>query len=285
MESFSIFDKSFDLHKTKHYVLALQLSNYDISFCILDTVWKKYLALKHISFDRKMENEEIEIELNSLFKMESCLNKTYKKVSVMYITSRYTFVPEVFYQKENMFAYYAFNQNVVEREDILENHIPKCESMVLYGLPSKTNEIINEQFANPIIFHQSCSLLNNLLQPLDATQNDVLNLSVSVYRDSFDVVVYQGDKLKLYNTFSYKTENDFVYFIMFVLEKMKMNPRKTDVKICGSIQNTSNRFKLLSKYIKSIQFIDTKEQVLYSEKFVNIQPHFFSNLLNLYQCE
>ena len=53
-----------------------------------------------------------------------------------------------------------------------------------------------------------------------------------------DVLVIKNKELQLYNTFIYKSAEDFIYFALFVCEQLDLDPDQLDCCFFGEIEKT-----------------------------------------------
>jgi len=72
---------------------------------------------------------------------------------------------------------------------------------------------------------------------------------------------------------------------MYIYDKLKLNPKETGITLSGNIDNRSDLYQILKKFIKPVLFEKYNEYFSYSYTFNNILPHAFNSLLNLYLCE
>ncbi|MBQ0740483.1 DUF3822 family protein, partial [Aquimarina celericrescens] len=84
------------------------------------------------------------------------------------------------------------------------------------------------------------------------------NISTTVFANineiSFDIVVISKGNLILSNTFPYQTKEDFLYYLMYTTEQLKLNPEEFKLVILGNLLKDSDFFKIAHKYIRNISF-------------------------------
>ena len=81
------------------------------------------------------------------------------------------------------------------------------------------------------------------------------------------MLISKNKKLQYYNNFEFKEKEDILYFTLFVMEQNKINNTKTKLLLLGDINDKSDTFKLLSKFIKNIDIIKYEN----SKKTKNIE--------------
>ena len=103
--------------------------------------------------------------------------------------------------------------------------------------------------------HSSTLLIDTLLQKV--TQEGA-SYYINVCQNHFEIIVVENGKLLLYNTFEYKTKEDFIYFLLFTVEQLKSDPETLQLYFSGQITEDSELYTIAYTYIRHIQFIDPK---------------------------
>lgn len=282
MYKFAFLDETLDINTTQSYHLSIQLGLNGFSFSILDIVRKKYVALKNWPLDSQKGTLEDQIE--DIFKNDEFLSSKFKSTSFFFITNKTTIVPSPLFDKYKIKEFLRFNQPIEKDDKIFYNLIKNSESYVVYSVPQNISKILGDQFPGIKTFHQSVPIIESALQKNQPAGFDQ-TLHINIVKGIFDIAVSQSKKLLLYNQFRFKNENDFIFFVLYIFEQLKLDPEKTLVKLSGEITKTSNCFESLKKYIKAIRFEKRDNQYSYSYTFNQIPEHTFITLLNLYSCE
>jgi hypothetical protein len=86
--------------------------------------------------------------------------------------------------------------------------------------------------------------------------NEESKMFVHVSDTHFEIVVIQNQKLQLYNTFEYKTPEDFIYYIIFTAEQLHLNPENFKLELLGKILEDDSLYKIAFKYIRNTNLFD-----------------------------
>ncbi len=281
MYEFAFLDETLDINTTQSYHLSIQVSLNGFSFLILDTVRNKYVALKNYPLDKQKGIPED--QLKDIFKKDEFLSRKYKSSSYLFITDKSTLVPSPLFNKEKIKEYLMFNQPLEEHDKIFYNVIKNAGFYTVYSIPVNICEILDKQFPEIKSCHQSVPFIEQILlknQPGGFDHSTFIHITPGI----FDIAVSRSKKLMLYNQFRYRNENDFIYFVLYIFEQLKLNPEKTLLLLSGEITKTSKYYESVKKYIKSIRFEKRDSQFTYSYTFNQIPEHTFIPLLNLYNC-
>ena len=82
---------------------------------------------------------------------------------------------------------------------------------------------------------------------------------IHVQMDQFDCVVVKNGRTELCNTYSYKTSEDFIYYVLFCIEQLGLNPDTLPVIVCGDIELGDANYEILYTYIRDISFTEDNE--------------------------
>lgn len=283
MHDLSLLDETLDINITKSYYLSIQIDLNGFSFCLLDTIRNKYVALKHYSFD--LLSEDPGKNIRTVFEQDEFLNREFKGAKMIFTTKQSTLVPQPLFNKENSKDYFSFNHAPDNNHyEIFFNRLKHAEAYVVFAVPAAVPSIVQKYLPSVKLFHQSVPLIENIyLNRRDRKDRVVVYMNIS--EKLFDIVVIDDKKLKLHNCFSFQDENDLLYFTLYVFEQQKLDPANTAVILSGRITKTMKLFEILKKYIRHIRFDTLNTQFTYSYTFNEIPSHTYLNLLNLYPCE
>ena len=100
----------------------------------------------------------------------------------------------------------------------------------------------------------------------------------------FDIIVVENNKLKYHNNFSFRTDEDVLYFILFVFDKLGLDQESTPLLISGEFDKFSERPSMMKKYFRKLSFQPAPSVFRYPPSFHKIQDHSLLNLLRIYHC-
>ena len=69
----------------------------------------------------------------------------------------------------------------------------------------------------------------------------------------------QNQKLHLFNSFEYKTPEDFIYYILFTAEQLQLNPENFKLELLGAIVENDAFYQIAYKYIRNISLFDVSD--------------------------
>jgi hypothetical protein len=276
-------DETFDINQTKNYHISIQAGLNGYSFSVLDTIRNKYILLKHFPFTKGLTMPLLEDKVAEINSNDEFLSREYRTVFFSFQSPRYTIIPGPLFKKDSLKTYFEFNHIIDDLDEIHYNGFKNIDAFNLFAIPSGLCRLMYKAFVNVRFFHQATSLVEYGLMHHGGKNHDKI-VMVNLHGNYIDIVVVQGDKLLFCNTFPWKTEQDLIYFILYVYEQLKLSGEHTPVVISGELQKKSTTYDLLKLYLKRINFERRDDHFIYSYTFNEIDVHWFTNLFNLRMC-
>ena len=232
--------------------------------------------MQECSFDNENITPQKQLDfITNEFKNNALLNQEFTSVSVTHSNNLSTFVPLPFFNKDNLREYLQYNLKVLENEFITYDTLESAEIANVYIPFVHINNYLFDRFGSFEYKHTSSVLVETLLK--ENLLNDKTHFFVNVETGIFQIVVLKNKKMEFFNTFNFKTKEDFIYYILFTAEQLNLNPTAFQLTFLGAIEKESELYEITYKYIKNIDFIQV--DFLLSED-VKISNHSHFTLLN-----
>lgn len=280
MTDFSYIDESFDYNITNSYFLSIRVSLDGFSFCTLDPVLNKFIQIQHIPFDSK---KNFISQIEETFKETGKLNLSYKKTLVLTPSPDFTIVPSAVFMDDEKDVWMNFTNNIHNDSSLISNKIKLADATHIFLLSNEIKKIFRRQFESPKFLHPHSPIIENNLSTNITDGNNKL-MFINVEFNYIDILVFGNNNLQLCNSFQIKSNNDFIYFTLFIFEQMRLSVADTSVVISGQHTDFENMVSQLMKYIKNIKYANFPYQFQYSHIFKDVNPTKFHTLLSLSTC-
>lgn len=234
--------------------LAIQVSLNGLSFVTFDTLMNKPLVLQKIDLGKINVTTKIEDLFAEAFHNYPELKSDYDQVIIIHSNNLSTFVPTALFDAEYLGSYLQFNTKVFETDFFAFDELNNYEMNNVYIPYVNMNNYFIDQFGTFDYKHANTILVNKLLD--FSKNNEELQLFVHVSDSHFEIVVIQNQKLQLYNTFEYKTPEDFIYYILFTAEQLHLNPESFKLELLGKIAVDDSLYKMAYKYVRNTNLFD-----------------------------
>ncbi|MCB9361481.1 MAG: DUF3822 family protein [Flavobacteriales bacterium] len=279
----SIFDKSFSVTNTAEYQLFLNIDFNAVTYTILNTQNNTFIGLEKYLLNDIFNDYSLVEPLIKIINQTVLLKQPFKSFNVAYVNHRATLIPNVLFKNDELKTYHQFNFSTQEEDVFYADKLINLPAHNVYAIP----DFITNLF-NPIekvnFLHFSSSLIEASILHAKKTANDLV-IDVHILPSSFQMMVVKNQSLELYNSFPYQTSEDFIYYVLFVLNQLDIKPKDINIRLLGEVDKNSAIYEILYKYSNSITFGKRPENLKFSYAFEEIPQHHYYSLFNQYLCE
>ena len=278
------YDEALNKADSEKYKLSIQLSLDGFSFCIFDENTNKFLSIESVSIENSNRVDISCSLIKQFFLAHSWLNLKFKSTNIIYETQKSTLIPSPLFDETEKNTYSDFNFTPEEDHCVYYDKLTGLDAFNLYTVPVQIKNTLNELFPDHKLLSHCGSLIESLwiLYKNLPVQKRVF---VNVRNSYLDIVITEGKKLLYFNSFTYTTKEDFIYYIIFVLEQLDLNPEEIELIFSGFIDKNTELFDIVYKYVRNVQFPKLTNTFRYSYIFNDIPSHYYFNLLNITLCE
>lgn len=270
------FDRIFDKACSEKYFLSIRLEPDGFFYAVFDTEIQKYIGMES-------SLQSGTAELYDFISKHEILRKKFCKTVCIVPSNQYTLVPNALYAPKKKEEYLSFIFNVHPGSQISTSDVTSEDAKLIYATSMAYNQIAQDFFPSAVILSRAAALINYVLPRFRNRPSSLM--FINLYRDEFDLLVLENGKMIFCNNYTYKAPEDLVYYTLFVMDQLSINPEKAEVNMSGNISIKSDLLKLLRKYIRFVSILkyDGGSQLSYA--FSEVEPHRFIDLLNPALCE
>ena len=234
--------------------ISIQFSLDGFSFCICNAATKELQHLTSHTFENSIATPELLLsEIESLFNQNSVLKQEFETVTIIHHNHLSTLVPTALFNENELKLYLDYNIKTLTNDFIAFDSLSQLDIKNVYVPYININNYFFQKFGEFEYKHHSTILIDKLI--LHSKNNTEKQFFVNVAGAHFDIVVIENSKLLFYNSFSYKTKEDFIYYILFTAEQLKLNPEKFLLYFIGDIEKDSEIYNITYQYIRNVNFI------------------------------
>ncbi|MFV8356134.1 DUF3822 family protein [Flavobacterium sp. XS1P32] len=246
-----------DIAEKKYKKLSIQVSLTGLSFCCFDTLNNTVTSFNEVHFDTFHKATKIEDLFANAFINHPELKDSYDEILVIHNNNLSTFVPEPLFDENFLGSYLQYNTKVFETDFFAFDEIPNYQMNAVYIPYVNINNFFIDQFGTFDYKHANSILVSKLL--IASKNKDDKKMFVHINIGHFEIIVVQNQKLILFNSFDYKTPEDFLYYILFTAEQLNLNPENFPLELIGNIDTESDYFKIAYQYIRNVSLIDVED--------------------------
>jgi len=261
--------------------LSIQFSLDGFSFCILDKESKTFTTLHDYRFEETNNSPQKLLEnISSVFKDEKLLQNKYHSVSVSHINELATLVPKPLFDEERLKDYISYNTKAYANDYFVYDEIKNHDMVSVYIPYANINNFLLDQYKEFDFKHYSNILIESLLGIYKYSL--VPHMFAHISDNHFELVVVANKKLQLYNTFKFSTKEDFIYYVLFTSEQLKLNPEKFELVLLGNIEKDDELYNIAYTYVRNVSLLENRSKFQYDDSFTEIDKRKYYTLLNQY---
>lgn len=271
--------KDFNNLNEKH--LSIQLSLDGFSFCIINSVEKMVEKLEHFSFeDHSPTPEKLLKNVEDLFKKEQALQKRYGSVNISHVNKLSTLVPKSLFDEERMRDYLKYSSKTYTNDYIVHDELENHDMVNVYIPFVNVNNFFLERFGSFEYKHFSTILVNNLLNTYKFSEHP--HMFAYVGEQEFQIVVIADHKLVFYNSFTYNSKEDFIYYILFTAEQLNLNPEKFELVLAGNVEKDNELYTIAYTYVRKVSLLENRSELKFPANIKESSKRRHFTLLNQY---
>jgi len=236
--------------------LSIQINLNGLSFCILNRTLNTIEFLKTIPFEQKTTPVEVLNHLKSELSSNTAFSEDFNAVLVIHQNELATLVPEELYNVEHKADYLKFNSKILRNDFITEDDISINKTVNVYVPYVNINNYIFDTFGEFVYKHSSSILIDSHLQNIETKDEPIVYLNIN--KSTVEVLVIEKNKLQLFNVFEYHSKEDFIYYILFVFEQLKLDVETTTIELSGKVEKNDDLYTVLFTYVRHVNFVEKK---------------------------
>lgn len=260
--------------------LSIQIGLSGLSFSVLDSSTNSLKKLKHFNKERNLTPLEMLDHLKYVLEVENLANNSYSQVTLIYRNELSTLVPKKHFIEEAIADYLKFNNKILASDYIAYDEF--AEKFISVYVPFvNINNYIFDTFGGFTYKHFSTLFIDYILNHYKSShQNEIC---IHIDGNMFEMLVVQGNDIQHYNTFTFNTKEDFIYYILFTLEQLKLDPESIQLMFFGNITMESKLYKIAFKYVRNVEIAIQNFSFKESEGIKDSDNNIV--LLNSFLCE
>ena len=265
-EKIQINNNSKDLNNLNESHLSIQLSLDGFSFCIINKTLNEVIALYTYTFSNNSPTPEKHLDnVIEVFEKEKLLNRRYHTVNITHVNELSTLVPKAFFVPEQIKSYIKYSSKVYKNDYIVHDPLVNHDMMNVYIPFVNINNFLLEKFGAFEYKHFSTVLVENLMNTYKFSERP--HMFVNICDEHFEIVIIANSKLLLYNSYKYQTKEDFIYYVLFTAEQLKLDTEKFELIFSGNIDKESDLYKIAYTYVRNISLIEIRSKYSFQSNF------------------
>jgi hypothetical protein len=276
-----ITDESIAAGNVQDSILLSVCDPYSFQYAVFDTQRNKIIALR----DYRVHSGNDEFQpgfFQQIFAKDNLLAKIRPtKKYISFFPSCNVLVPGPLFSRENAIDFLNLSSSAPQ---VFSYHdkLRFADINLVYGLPGFLITEFESQLGEVSTHNALTAFIDQQL--MNSKHNTNKMLAVNVRQNNMDIVVTDGASLLFSNTFVWQHAEDFIYYLLFTMEQLQMNPDQDEVTMFGEIDKTSATWLVSRKYIRNVNPGQRPEGAEYSYGFSKLGAHQYYSLFSQQLC-
>ncbi len=275
-KSISYFDRIFNEASCDKYYLSIRIQPDGLFYSVYDPADNKYIA-----FEANILAGAAEIF--SYIAGHPFLTRRFLKKLCLFSANKYTLVPSPLFIPGRESEYLDFAHKRSNNEEVGVADITSADAKLIYNTDTAWQQIITDHFYEAKRYPLTAAFIDLVITK--CRRLHASGMFINIYDQSFDLLLIEDGKLKYCNNFSYKSNEDLVYYSVFVIDQLNINAEKIELNLSGLINENSAMLKLLRKYIRNVELLNFDGDVRLSYALNDIHIYNYPDLFNSGLCE
>jgi len=280
-----IIDDRFESEQLDLYRLFLLVGSLRIQFCVIDSETNRCLALEAYQLESSSTSSVLVDRISQIIENHSFLPaKFWKSVHVCVANDKFTLVPLSLFKPENALNYLQLNCEVDKSIHFITHFAHKQAGIAnVFALDLSLHNWLSSYYSEvkTQFIHQTSPLIEAILR--QESIDNKPSLIVFVGYEYMGILVKDKSALKFCNKFFFKTDEDFLYYLMLVINELGLE-KQTNIELYGEILAKSNIFRLLKNFFSHVHFGNRPSPLKFGYVFDEISEHTYFDLLSICYC-
>ncbi|MGI9547917.1 MAG: DUF3822 family protein [Flavobacteriaceae bacterium] len=234
--------------------LSIQVSLNGLSFCIADTLRNTILLSDQVNFGKELSPYEVQRELKELFNEHDISGLKIAETVVVHRNNLFSLVPKALFDKNELANYLKFNAKILANDLIEYDEIESHDIVIVYVPYININNYVFDLFGEFEFVHNGTVLLQSLLKSAGTSSEPVCYIHAG--HKQMDMIVLSRKQLHFYNSFNFNTKEDFIYYILFTLEQLDLDPESVPVRLFGKLEEGDELYSICHEFIRHISLYE-----------------------------
>jgi hypothetical protein len=220
--------------------------------------------------------EKIAFQVNN----HMLLKRTYSKIQICILNRDFTLIPEAYAVEKHLASILKFSTGSATTSTPFRHSLSNIS--FCYTVEHQLLSYLERTFNNASIRHAGASSIALMLSQHSLTNSDVFT---NISNGLLEVVYRSKNEISYYNVFTYESDEDILYYLLFIITQFKLEPQSVRLAIAAERQSNDGLIKSLKKYVRNVSFCVTDATVRMSGELSEIPHHYYFTLLNQHLCE
>ena len=260
---------------SEKYEVSIRLWSDGLSFSGYIPMEKDSFFTETIFFDSDIDFSQ---SLKNVFFDNPCFSYTYKSFYIIFISGKYTSVPNDVLSEKHSNSLFSFCHRKDEAGRVLTQKVDNLNLSLLYEVNNSVYEFLTRSIVTPRFTHYLYPLL------ISWQKNSFTHYPKQVYayihENMLDIVCFERGEMLFVNSFGYEKISDIIYYIMYVCRQIGVDQLEDNLHFCGDKEQCDSAMEVIKTYIRHIDYLSPEPTGYISP----IDEQTFIDTITLIEC-
>jgi hypothetical protein len=204
-----------------------------------------------VTFDRETPPVEA---LKAFFFDNECLSYVYHSLLVVFVSGRYTLAPDsIFNEKNKELLFSCCFRPSRENPKVLSQPLKPFGASLLFEVDNASYEFLMRSLINPQFIHFLSPMLSAWHKRSVACYPK--QMYAFIHDSLLEIACFEQGEILFVNTFDYETENDLIYFLLYVCKQLALNQLEDSIVFCGDKTVCRKVMPVINNYMVHVDFL------------------------------
>ncbi len=233
-----------------YHKLSIQVGLDGLSFCILDTIGNKLVLSYAKAFENQLDPYRLQQELREAFREQGVLEYRFSEVVAIHRNLLFSLVPQALFDPAHLADYIKFNAKILPTDHLEYDPIDGLEITNVYVPFTNVNNYLYDLFGEFEFKHAATVLMETFLKLPSSAQGTICYVHLA--ESQMDLAVFSQKKLRFFNSYAIGSETDFMYYLLFTLEQLGLEPSSQKLRLLGEVEEGDPYFEIAASYVENV---------------------------------
>lgn len=243
----------FDIEKLNQYTLSCEISESSFYCEIIEPLDNEVIVTEKYEFPIQKETVVITDYLSSIYETHDFLKSLkWKSIEIIIDNQSFTLIPNDLFKKEytNRYLQLAKGQQLTDFEEV---HTHIHEDLEIVNVYSSNRDLYNWLSGTYPLMDMTFKHKTSQLIEFGIFTSKAQTAFLHFGNHHFTLVVTANGTLKFCNRYAYKTPQDLIYYVLFAMNELEIEPDEIILRVNGNITEQSEDFELLNQYLPNVK--------------------------------
>ncbi|RRB07904.1 DUF3822 family protein [Larkinella rosea] len=267
---------------TDSHQLCLEMGKERFRFCVIEPDNHQCIWLEDYTFPTLLTENPLLPSIRSIYQNHPILQSSYwKSIQVSVNSPSFTLVPSGLFRKEYAAQYLQLMRgNPLSLSEHALVYAHKKEGFhAVFSIDNALTDWLSATYPlqQITVVHQSSALIQATAS-VDSVLNSSQKLSLNFEDESVTIIFRKAGVFQYCNRFSFKNATDLLYYILYVINELKTEPKDLEVVLFGEITPFAEMYASLESFLPHIKFGSTPSGVQVTPAFDDLPEHRYFSL-------